>query len=177
MNWSSINSSTSCFEHQENTYTQLPPHYSLVAQAAILVAVGLVGPVSPGVHHGPTALLLQHQSVIAQLDADISHLAPVLTPRVAHDPVLLSANIAPANHADHVVDPLAGLRHNASSVLQKGLCINATGDGATVEDLLLHRFRSTDGTVVGDGDVGVLLKTNTLSGRREGGARARNVEL
>merc|ERR1712195_289741 len=56
------------------------------------------------VRHSPWALLLKAQCVVALLDAHVSHLSPVFSPGVAHDPVLLAAFSAPSDDADDVVD-------------------------------------------------------------------------
>jgi len=118
----------------------------LCAGAAILRAVRLVALIGVGLDNGPRALVFQEEGVLAELDKDVAHLSPVLTPGVADNPVLLAAGIvvAPANNADDVVNTTAAVRDNATSVVQDGLSINTAGDGAAVEDLLLHGCSTAD---------------------------------
>merc|ERR1712224_756519 len=84
----------------------LRSHYDILsllglAVVAALVAVDLVGLLggSEVLHHSPGALVLEVQG--AEADAHIAHLAPVLTPRIAHDPVAtVHLVLAPADDGD-----------------------------------------------------------------------------
>merc|ERR1711959_82868 len=78
------------------------------AVGAILVAA-VVGRLaehafSKLIRDGPRALGLELEGIVALLDTNVTHLAPVLAPAVADDPVLLRALGAPADDADDVVN-------------------------------------------------------------------------
>ena len=118
----------------------------------------LVLPLRSGIifNGGPRALLLDLQA--SKGDADVAHLAPVLAPGVAHDPVRLVLFFAPSYHTDDVVDGLeeAFVYGDARLVLEDSTRINPTRNRTARVDLLLHRFLATDGPVVVDRDHGVV---------------------
>mmetsp|Transcript_120798 Transcript_120798/g.385664 ORF Transcript_120798/g.385664 Transcript_120798/m.385664 type:complete len:416 (+) Transcript_120798:265-1512(+) len=88
--------------------------------------------------------------------ADVAHLAPVLAPRVADNPLHAVPGVrAPAHHGDDVVDAHALRLDDAGLVVEQRVRVDAAGDGAAAVDLLHHGLRPTDGAVVRDGDVRV----------------------
>merc|ERR550537_238277 len=120
-------------------------------------APGCSSPVHVRVHHGPRALVLEVQGVLAHLHADVAHFAPVLAPRVPDDPVLARGPAGtPADDGDDVVHALARQSRDARGVVKDRARIDAARDGATVEDLLLHGVGAADGPVVGDSGARVL---------------------
>mmetsp|Transcript_80414 Transcript_80414/g.127006 ORF Transcript_80414/g.127006 Transcript_80414/m.127006 type:complete len:381 (-) Transcript_80414:46-1188(-) len=125
-----------------------------------------------GSGHGPGALVLQQQGALGH--PEVAHLAPVLAPGVAHDPVHAVLGIsAPADHRDHVVHALALGLDDARLVVQQGIGINAAADGSAVEDLLHHGVGTRNGAVVCDGGVGVVAQAGawaTLLGEAAAGA-------
>merc|ERR1711972_483005 len=91
------------------------------AVVAALVAVDLIGLLGSReiLHHSPGALALEVQG--AEADAHVAHLAPVLTPRVAHDPIAtVHLVLAPADNRDDVVDVLARLGDDAALEVEQG---------------------------------------------------------
>jgi len=123
----------------------------------------------------PRTLGLKLERVVSLLDTDVTHLAPVLTPGVPDDPVLLLALRAPADNGDDVVDLLTCLRDNASLVFEDRGCIDTTCDRSASHDLLGHVVCAFDGAVLRDGGVRVVLDRTTEAGWCEGGASTGHV--
>merc|ERR1719223_1047585 len=140
----------------------------VLAVVATLVARVVV--LGEGVDHGPSALLLEVERVVALGDADVAHLAPELAPRVADDPVLGAALGAPADDRDDVVDAVAGHGDDAASVVEDRAGVNAARDRAALVDLLGHGVGALDRAELGYGDVRVLGEADALALRREGRA-------
>merc|ERR1719261_227588 len=139
-----------------------------LAVLAALEAVDLVAVLDRGeaAGHGPGARVLEVQ--LAEGHADVAHLAPVLAPGVAHDPVLaLSRVCAPAHDADDVVHTLAGERGHARGVVEDRAGVDAARDGAAREDLLLHGVGAVDLAEVADGGVRVLQDRAALPAARQ----------
>merc|ERR1712176_1630312 len=93
------------------------------------VAMHLVVPLrcSEILHGGPHALLLNHQSTLG--DPHITHLAPILPPGIAHDPIhAVFLIVAPTNNGDDMIDALTLVLDDSRLVIQKWICIDATGD-------------------------------------------------
>jgi len=110
---------------------------------------------------------------LAESDTDISHFAPVLTPAVAHDPVLaVLVVVSPANNTDYMVNLLSWVvGHNAPSVFQKRLGVDATGNGPTGVNFSLHSFLALDSSVFGDGRIWERAQASALATHgTEGGA-------
>mmetsp|Transcript_24067 Transcript_24067/g.72312 ORF Transcript_24067/g.72312 Transcript_24067/m.72312 type:complete len:382 (-) Transcript_24067:8-1153(-) len=127
------------------------------AIVAALVAVRLV--VEFGrrevLDDGPGALVLEAER--APGHADVAHLAPILTPRVPHDPIEALLRVgAPAGDGDDVVNALALCLDDAGLVVQQRHRVDAASDRAALEDLLHHRLLASDRAVVGNRHVGIL---------------------
>jgi len=110
-----------------------------------------------------------------------THLTPVLTPRVTNDPVVGAILNAPADDRDDVVAQERFTSDNAGLVLDEGLRIDTTGDGATGKDFLLHALgtgrEAKEGTVLVHSGVGVLLDLGAEAAvLGESVASARDVE-
>jgi len=115
------------------------------AVVAALVAVNLVRLLGRRelLHHRPEALALQAER--PETNAHAAHLAPVLAPRVAHDPVATNMLVpAPAHDRYHMVDIIARLGDHAVLVVQNRVCVDAAGIGAARVDLLHHGTPAAD---------------------------------
>mmetsp|Transcript_66642 Transcript_66642/g.146071 ORF Transcript_66642/g.146071 Transcript_66642/m.146071 type:complete len:273 (+) Transcript_66642:200-1018(+) len=125
-----------------------------------------------GSGHGPAALVLQQQGTLGH--PEVAHLAPVLAPGVAHDPVHAVLGVsAPADHRDHVVHTFALGLDDTGLVVQQRVGIDAAADGSAVEDLLHHGVSTRDGAIVRDGGVGEVAQAGawtTLLGEAAAGA-------
>ena len=88
------------------------------------------GPLGPRRRHGPRALLLDLEG--AEGSADVAHLAPVLAPAVANDPVaLVGLGVrAPADDRDDVVDAVSRVGGDAARVLEDRSGVDAARDRA-----------------------------------------------
>mmetsp|Transcript_8001 Transcript_8001/g.17565 ORF Transcript_8001/g.17565 Transcript_8001/m.17565 type:complete len:330 (-) Transcript_8001:200-1189(-) len=146
-----------------------------VAVGAILEAVNLVRKLWRGerTRHSPRARFLERER--AGLDTHVAVLAPVLAPRIAHEPVkALSPVSPPADDGDNVVSAERALRGDARGVVDNRLSIDSARNGATRIDLLLHGGGTRDVAVVGDGCIREVGEPNALLA--EGAARARHVQ-
>jgi len=134
----------------------------LTAVLAALVATG-VG-FGESTRNSPCALRFELQSIPSLFHTEEPHFTPELSPAVAHDPVLLAVRLgAPAYDTDNVVHRSSAVGHDAARVLEDGIGVNTTADWAAGQDLLLHVGSSADGTVLGDGSVGVLVQSSTTA--------------
>merc|ERR1719277_2833426 len=134
----------------------------ILAIVATLMAVDLIPDLCRCVarRHRPDALVLHQESTLGH--SHKAHLSPELAPRVPHDPIETVCWVgAPANHRDDMVNPLALILDNASFIIEEGVGVDATGDGAAQEDLLHHRTLARDGAILRDGDIRVLLEART----------------
>merc|ERR1711871_1821559 len=77
----------------------------------------------------PRALLLDLQG--PERHSNITHLAPIFTPRIPNDPVLLVVLLAPADDTDDVVDRLQQplVHRDARLIFEDGRRVDATRDG------------------------------------------------
>ena len=102
----------------------------------------------------PSTTPLNAQVVLIRLDAEPAILAPVLTPAVATDPVLLSLlGLAPSSHLNDVsAQTLVGVVHEDASLVVQELLrhTHVARDGSTREDLRLHVLFAAHVTEVTD---------------------------
>mmetsp|Transcript_166528 Transcript_166528/g.404666 ORF Transcript_166528/g.404666 Transcript_166528/m.404666 type:complete len:276 (-) Transcript_166528:351-1178(-) len=111
--------------------------------------------------HGPRALVFKVEG--AEGHWEVTHVPPVLPPRVAHNPEFpLHWVCPPAHHRNDVISVETVLLDNARLVIEKGVGVNAAADGSPLVDLLHHRLSAGNGSEVRDGGV-----------RKAGEARAR----
>mmetsp|Transcript_4684 Transcript_4684/g.8964 ORF Transcript_4684/g.8964 Transcript_4684/m.8964 type:complete len:319 (-) Transcript_4684:5-961(-) len=126
------------------------------------------------VGRGPAASILHAKLVVAHAKPEVAHLSPVLAPAVANDPVLSIVVTSPSDNADDVVGKLVGdlvVLEDAAGVVEEGLSVDAASNGSTGEDLSLDVVGSRDGSVLSDGDIGVLVNGGArLSEGRAGAA-------
>ena len=141
------------------------------------MAVDLVAQVSERAHSGPGALAFEAKCVLALGNADVAHLSPVLSPAVAHNPVLALGRVrAPTDNGHNVVDFLVGVVGDARLIIEDGLSADAASDGAACVNFLGHVVGAVDGTVLRNSGVGVLGKSDALAaGRGKSGASASDV--
>ena len=147
-----------------------------LAVASVLVAGDV--DLGPSLGGGPVAARGLNAEVLAAAlgDTEVAHLSPVLTPGVAHDPVLLGVLLTPAHNGDGVVSSAAAARGNASVVGEDLGRVDTAPDRATCVDLLHHVLLAGHGAVLGDGGVGVHRDGCAEAARRgEGGAGAADV--
>lgn len=120
---------------------------NLLAVGSIFVAVHLVGVLrsSEVRNSGPGTLVLELQGTKG--DTDVTHFSPVLTPRIANNPVILVTFDSPSNDRDDMVNRSTTLCCNTSLILQNGSSVNATADRSTSIDLFLHACGAGDEAV------------------------------
>mmetsp|Transcript_24068 Transcript_24068/g.72317 ORF Transcript_24068/g.72317 Transcript_24068/m.72317 type:complete len:382 (-) Transcript_24068:8-1153(-) len=126
------------------------------AIVAALVAMRLVVELGrrESLNDRPRTLFLERKRALGH--AHEAHLAPVLPPRIPHNPIKALLRIgAPTRHGDDVVHPSALCLNDAGLVIQQGDRVDAASNRAARINLLHHCRRAADGPVVGDRDIGV----------------------
>ena len=111
----------------------------------------------PGRGRGPGTFILDAEGLLTADDAEEAHLAPVLAPRVPHDPVLLALlGLAPADDGDDVVDlvlVVGGLIKDAAGVVVEEVGVDARGDGSARVHLGHDLLLAAHLAVLGNGRV------------------------
>ncbi len=105
----------------------------------------VLGPCVAG--HGPLAVGLDAEVVLALQEPEEPVLAPVGAPGVPADPVFNAVFDAPAHQADgvHELGFVALVDENAACVVSELGCYgHAASDGAALEDLVHHGFFALD---------------------------------
>merc|ERR1719313_579005 len=96
---------------------------------------------------------------------DVTHLTPVLTPRVTHNPVALVGFLvlSPTNNRNDMVNASASIRDNALLEVEEWHSIDSTGNWASVVDFLHHGILAGDGAIVRNGDVRVAAEASAAT--------------
>lgn len=130
----------------------------------------------------PGDLAFNAQQVLTRRKTHVTHLTPVLTPAVAHDPVLLSLLGTPSNNTDNMVGTLRVFRlgKDATTVLDNRLGVDRRRDRSTNEDLRLDVLHDIlvhlDHSVLGNRRVGEVINLRALTTHtRKGIASTTNV--
>mmetsp|Transcript_1757 Transcript_1757/g.6424 ORF Transcript_1757/g.6424 Transcript_1757/m.6424 type:complete len:297 (-) Transcript_1757:382-1272(-) len=105
----------------------------LLVDTVATVFIARVVDVRPGAWRRPSDFVFDTERVHTTNDAEESHLAPILAPRVTHDPILRPVvRRAPADDGDDVIDFKVGrVSVNATDVRTQAVGINTSGYGAT----------------------------------------------
>jgi len=104
------------------------------------------------------------QAKRSKCHSDIAEFAPEFSPTVAHDPILaLAGIISPADNGDDVIDTTITVDNDAGFIVEERISCNATCNGATIVDFLLHGTCATDRTVISNADVGVVAQSSAGS--------------
>ena len=109
----------------------------------------------------PRATGLNTQVVFTTHHASPALLAPVATPGVTHDPVLLAVLLAPAHHGNGVIQRMraGGVLVDSASVVVEEVVggVDGAGDGTTRVDLLHHSLLAGHTAVLLNEVLGVVL--------------------
>mmetsp|Transcript_3991 Transcript_3991/g.5791 ORF Transcript_3991/g.5791 Transcript_3991/m.5791 type:complete len:248 (-) Transcript_3991:549-1292(-) len=139
----------------------------LVLAIATILVTGIIGD-SKLTGCSPVNLALDAQRIVPHNDAKISHLTPVLTPAVAHDPVALIGFFinTPAYDAHHVVHhlvPEGSVCYDSTGVSDNGFRVDASSHGATRVNFRLDRLHILRGAAIfGNGRLGVRVNLGAL---------------
>lgn len=126
----------------------------------------------------PCALFFEVKSVVSFLDADVAHFTPILTPGVAHLPVLDTLVDSPPDDRDNVVYAASLLFRHTTGIVEDGSGVDTTADRTALEDFFGHVAGTRHSAVRSNSGVRISLQTGASSAiGRESRASAGNVHI